>query len=89
VSVGLSGMWGDSVGPQDPEGARLATGHLLGRGHQRIACVRTPLVERSRDQARSSAYRDAMRRRGLQPIAYFRLEPRQRVGAHQQSLRSV
>src|SRR5579863_10512045 len=71
VFVGLSGTWGDSVGPRDAEGARLATGHLLDLGHERIAYVRTPLVERSGDQARSSGYRNSMRRRGLQPLSTF------------------
>jgi LacI family transcriptional regulator len=71
VFVGLSGSWGDSVGPRDAEGGRLATGHLLDLGHERIAYVRTPLVERSGDQARSSGYRDAMRRRGLAPLPTF------------------
>jgi LacI family transcriptional regulator len=71
VFVGLSGIWGDSVGPRDAEGGRLATRHLLDLGHERIAYVRTPLVERSGDQARSSGYRDSMRRRGLQPLPTY------------------
>jgi DNA-binding LacI/PurR family transcriptional regulator len=75
VFVGLTGMWGDSVGPRDAEGARLATGHLLDLGHRRIAYVRTPLVERSGDQARSSGYRETMRRRGLRPLSTFIWEP--------------
>ena len=75
VFVGLSGMWGDSVGPRDAEGGRLATGHLLDLGHERIAYVRTPLVERSGDQARSSGYRDTMRRRGLRPLPTFVWNP--------------
>jgi LacI family transcriptional regulator, galactose operon repressor len=71
VFVGLSGTWGDSVGPRDAQGARLVSGHLLDLGHERIAYVRTPLVERSGDQARTSGYRDAMRRRGLRPMPTF------------------
>ena len=70
VFVGISsGAWGDSVGPRDAEGARLATRHLLGLGHERIAYVRTPLVELSGDRGRSSGYREAMRSRGLRPLS--------------------
>ena len=71
VFVGLSGWWGDSVGPRDAEGGRLATRHLLDLGHERVAYVRTPLVERSGDQARSAAYRETMRSRGLPPLSTF------------------
>jgi DNA-binding LacI/PurR family transcriptional regulator len=52
VFLGLSEQWGDSVGPRDTQGGRLATEHLLALGHERIAYVRTPLVERSGDRAR-------------------------------------
>jgi LacI family transcriptional regulator len=79
VFAGLSGNWGDSVGPRDAEGGRLATGHLIDLGHERIAYVRTPLVERSGDQGRSSGYRDAMRRRGLQPLPTFVWSPGSRT----------
>jgi LacI family transcriptional regulator len=79
VFVGLSGTWGDSVGPRDAEGAQLATGHLIDLGHERIAYVRTPLVERSGDRARSSGYRNAIRRRGLQPNPAFVWSPGSRT----------
>ena len=79
VFAGLSGTWGDSVGPRDAEGARLATGHLIDLGHERIAYVRTPLVERSGDQARSSGYRNAMRRRALRPMSTFVWNPGSRT----------
>ncbi len=75
VFVGLSGSWGDSVGPRDAEGARLATRHLLDLGHTRIAYVRTPLVERSGDQARSSGYRQTMRGRSIAPLPTFVWSP--------------
>lgn len=75
VFVGLTGMWGDSVGPRDAEGGRLATGHLIDQGHERIAYVRTPLVERSGDQARASGYRETMRAHGLQPMPTFAWTP--------------
>lgn len=69
VFLGLSESWGDSVGPQDRAGGRLATNHLLGLGHRRIAYVRTPLVERSGDRARYAGYRAAMKDAGLEPVA--------------------
>jgi LacI family transcriptional regulator len=62
VFLGLSEDWGDSVGPQDANGGRLAVNHLLELGHRRIGYVRTPLVERSGDRGRLSGYRAALRR---------------------------
>jgi LacI family transcriptional regulator len=75
VFLGLSESWGDSVGPRDTAGGKLATEHLIDLGHRRIAYVRTPLVERSGDRARYSGYRSAMRRRGLEPLPAFVWEP--------------
>ncbi|HWE13893.1 MAG TPA: LacI family DNA-binding transcriptional regulator [Solirubrobacteraceae bacterium] len=75
VFLGLSESWGDSVGPRDTAGGKLATEHLIDLGHRRIAYVRTPLVERSGDRARYSGYRSAMRRRGLEPLPAFLWEP--------------
>jgi DNA-binding LacI/PurR family transcriptional regulator len=79
VFAGLSGDWGDSVGPRDAEGGRLATNHLIDLGHERIAYVRTPLVERSGDRGRASGYRDTMRRRGLEPSPVFIWTPGSRT----------
>jgi len=70
VFLGLSESWGDSVGPEDAAGGRLATEHLLQLGHRRIGYVRTPLVERSGDQARYAGYRAAMRKAGSRPLAF-------------------
>jgi DNA-binding LacI/PurR family transcriptional regulator len=67
VFLGLSERWGDSVGPSDREGGRLATDHLLTLGHRRIAYVRTPLVERSGDESRYAGYRSAMVLAGATP----------------------
>jgi DNA-binding LacI/PurR family transcriptional regulator len=71
VFLGLSEPRGDSVGPQDTSGGRIATEHLLGLGHRRIAYVRTPLVEQSGDRARYAGYRSAMRRAGAAPLPAF------------------
>jgi LacI family transcriptional regulator len=68
VFLGLSESWGDSVGPRDTQGGRLATEHLIELGHSRIAYVRTPLVERSGDRARYEGYRAAMARHGLSAL---------------------
>jgi LacI family transcriptional regulator len=75
VFLGLSAAWGDSVGPHDSEGGRLATDHLLELGHRRIAYVRTPLVERSGDAARFDGYRSTMLRAGIEPGPVFVWEP--------------
>jgi LacI family transcriptional regulator len=69
VFVGLHERWGDSVGPRDSDGGRLATEHLLEQGHRRVAYVRTPLVEASGDRARFSGYRAAMRAAGGTAVA--------------------
>lgn len=75
VFLGLSESWGDSVGPRDTQGGRMATDHLVELGHLRIAYVRTPLVERSGDRARYAGYRSAMRRSELEPMPAFEWEP--------------
>ncbi len=75
VFLGLSESWGDSVGPEDTDGGRIATDHLVELGHHRVAYVRTPLVERSGDRARYAGYRAAMRRRGLQALPALVWEP--------------
>jgi LacI family transcriptional regulator len=75
VFLGLSERWGDSVGPQDTSGGRLATEHLLALGHRRIAYVRTPLVEESGDRARYAGYRSAMRGAGVSPLPAFSWSP--------------
>jgi LacI family transcriptional regulator len=75
VFLGLSEQWGDSVGPQDTQGGRLATEHLLTLGHRRIAYVRTPLVERSGDRARYAGYRSALRRGPSAPMPVLTWTP--------------
>jgi DNA-binding LacI/PurR family transcriptional regulator len=75
VFLGLSERWGDSVGPQDRAGARLAVEHLLELGHRRVAYVRTPLVEHSGDRARYAGYRAALRRAGVPTLPALAWEP--------------
>ena len=75
VFLGLSEQWGDSVGPQDAAGGRLAVAHLLDLGHRRVAYVRTPLVEQSGDRARYSGYRSAMRRAGVPTLPVLAWTP--------------
>jgi DNA-binding LacI/PurR family transcriptional regulator len=92
VFLGLSEQWGDSVGPQDIQGGRLATEHLLGLGHARIAYVRTPLVERSGDRARYQGYRAALRKAGEPARTPIRWEPgarEVRTGSARQDLREL
>jgi DNA-binding LacI/PurR family transcriptional regulator len=75
VFLGLSEQWGDSVGPRDADGGRLATEHLLQLGHRRIAYVRTPLVERSGDRARHAGFVSAMRKAEHPPLPVFSWNP--------------
>ncbi len=75
VFLGLSEDWGDSVGPEDFEGGKLAVGHLLELGHRRIAYVRTPLVEPSGDRARHGGYRSALRAASVPTMPALTWEP--------------
>ncbi len=91
VFLGLSEEWGeaDSVGPQDSQGGGVATEHLLGLGHRRIAYVRTPLVEPSGDRAGYAGYRAAMRKAGATASSPLQWEPGTssvRAGASEQDL---
>jgi LacI family transcriptional regulator len=75
VFLGLSEQWVDSVGPKDRTGGRMATAHLLGLGHERIAYIRTPLVEPSGDRARHDGYAMALRRAGVRPLPVHTWNP--------------
>ena len=75
VFLGLSERWGDSVGPRDRQGGKLATEHLLELGHRRIGYVRTPLVEKLGDRARHDGYRAALRRAGIAALPVYAWTP--------------
>ena len=75
VFLGLSERGGDSVGPEDAAGGRMATEHLLALGHCRIAYVRTPLVEQSGDRARYAGYRSALQAQGVPLMPVFAWTP--------------
>jgi LacI family transcriptional regulator len=75
VFLGLSERWGDSVGPRDRQGGKLATQHLLELGHRRIGYVRTPLVEAIGDRARHNGYRAALRHAGMTPLPVYSWTP--------------
>ena len=67
VVIGLRQGWTDSVGPQDREGGRLATQHLVDLGHRRIGYVRTSMVEAGGDRARHAGYREVLLAAGVEP----------------------
>jgi DNA-binding LacI/PurR family transcriptional regulator len=56
----------DLVKVDEVTGGRLATEHLLGLGHRRIAIIHGPVV-RSTGAERLQGYLDALRAAGLQP----------------------
>ena len=67
VFIGCSEPWADSVVAADRRGARLATEHLLGLGHRRIAFLVNELVEKSGHRSRLAGYRDALARARVRP----------------------
>jgi LacI family transcriptional regulator len=75
VVIGLRQGWTDSVGPQDREGGRLATQHLVDLGHRRIGYVRTSMVEASGDRARHAGYRAVLLAAGVEPPPAMWWEP--------------
>lgn len=70
VFVTCAADWGDVVCADDERGARLATEHLLGLGHERIAYCTDPIVEDATDRARQAGYRQTMERAGLTPSVF-------------------
>jgi len=70
VFVTCSGEWGDVVCADDERGARLATEHLIGLGHERIAYCADPIVEDATDRARQAGYRRTMEAAGLKPQVF-------------------
>jgi LacI family transcriptional regulator len=67
VFVGCHEDWGDVVSVDDARGGSLATQHLIGAGHRRIAYVSIPELEDTSDVTRWRGYGDAMRQAGLGP----------------------
>ena len=64
----IEGMAGDVVAPDFRRGTELAVGHLVGRGHRRIALM--PSTRKtSATQERTEAFGAALRDRGLEPCA--------------------
>jgi LacI family transcriptional regulator len=70
VFVTCSAEWGDIVCADDERGARLATEHLIGLGHERIAYCADPIVEDATDRARQAGYRQTMAGAGLTPTVF-------------------
>jgi LacI family transcriptional regulator len=70
VFVTCSADWGDVVCADDERGGRIATEHLIGLGHQRIAYCADPIVEDATDRARQAGYRQTMEAAGLTPMVF-------------------
>lgn len=67
VCIGYEGPCGVSIGIDDVRGADLATSHLVGLGHERIAYVSAALLPPQTDRDRLRGYRRALRRAGVKP----------------------
>jgi LacI family transcriptional regulator len=57
--------WGDVVSVDDVRGGSLATSHLIGQGHRRIAYLSIPELEEKSDLARLQGYTEALSVAGL------------------------
>lgn len=69
VFLSCSAEWGDVVCADDVRGARMATGHLIELGHQRIAYVSIPELEDRSDLARFDGYAETLGEAGVaEPI---------------------
>ena len=70
----------DYVGPDYRMGMELATEHLIGRGHRRIAYL---VADRDTSAVRErlAGFRAAMSRHGLDPAALIRCQPTRNEGA--------
>lgn len=69
----VAGLDADLVRLDNTGGARLATEHLLGLGHRRIACLAGPLAfEVSR--ARVAGWREALQAAGIEPAPGWLVE---------------
>jgi LacI family transcriptional regulator len=77
VCMGYEGPCGVSVGIDEKRGGDLATAHLAGLGHRRIAYLSAALVPRQTDRSRVHGYRRALRRAGIEPAKelVWRLRP--------------
>lgn len=73
--IGLHDNWCDSAAPDDEQGGRLATDHLIGLGHRRVAFVTTPAVEARCEAARYRGCAEALSAAGLPSPAVLRWEP--------------
>jgi LacI family transcriptional regulator len=61
VFVSCKADWGDVVSVDDVRGAKLATNHLIERGHRRIAFVSIPELADQSDILRWNGYSEALR----------------------------
>ena len=65
VYMGYASQSGVSIGMDEKLGGDLATAHLIGLGHKRIAYLSAALLPRHVDRDRLHGYRRALRRGGL------------------------
>jgi LacI family transcriptional regulator len=66
VFIGCGEAWADTIVAADRRGARLATEHLIGLGHRRIAFLANVLVEEGGHRSRLAGYRDTLNDAGLE-----------------------
>ena len=67
VFAGMRERWGSSASTNETAGGRIATEHLLELGHERIAFLTSPHIERRAARERHAGYQGAIRAAGLEP----------------------
>ncbi|HUY73971.1 MAG TPA: LacI family DNA-binding transcriptional regulator [Candidatus Dormibacteraeota bacterium] len=75
VFVSCTADWGDTVSVDDIKGGVLATEHLIGIGHRRIAYLSILEDQDQSDLSRFEGYRQALLRAGLGPVRWIGWSP--------------
>jgi len=86
--VQYKGRYTFSIGVDNRHGGWLAAGHLIQRGHRRIAYVASP-ADRGDNMERMAGYRDALREGGIEFDSSLVVQGTGRAGCGQRALHAL
>jgi DNA-binding LacI/PurR family transcriptional regulator len=86
--VQQNGRYTFSIGVDNRHGGWLAAGHLIQRGHRRIAYVASP-ADRGDNMERMAGYRDALREGGIEFDSSLVVQGTGRAGCGQRALHAL